>query len=77
MSTINHIFIRKNPDAKRIYDYLLEHGPTTSLQIGRDLPDISPQSRSRISERLSNLGLIAGKRVTVGRMATTEWRVIR
>lgn len=74
---IRERFLRKNPDARRIYDYLLEHGPTTSLQIGRDLPDISPQSRSRISKRLSNLGLIAGKRVTVGRMATTEWRVIR
>ena len=77
MSTINHIFIRKNPDARRIYDYLLEHGPTTSLQIGRDLPDISPQSRSRISKRLSNLGLITGKRVRVGRTPTIEWRVIR
>ena len=74
---IRERFLRKNPDARRIYDYLLEHGPTTSLQIGRDLPDISPQGRSRISKRLINLGLIAGKRVTVGRMATTEWRVIR
>lgn len=77
MSTINHIFVRKNPDARRIYDYLLEHGPTTSLQIGRDLPDISPQSRSRISKRMSNLGLIAGRRVRVGRTPTIEWRVIR
>ena len=74
---IRERFLRKNPDARRIYDYLVEHGPTTSLQIGRDLPDISPQSRSRISERLSNLGLIAGRRVTVDRTATTEWRVIR
>lgn len=74
---IRERFLRKNPDARRIYDYLAEHGPTTSLQIGRDLPDISPQSRSRISERLSNLGLIAGRRVTVDRTATTEWRVIR
>lgn len=73
----DQIQLLRKPDARRIYDYLLEHGPTTSLQIGRDLPDISPQSRSRISKRMSNLGLIAGRRVRVGRTATTEWRVIR
>ena len=77
MSNPNCPYVRKNPDAKRVYDYIEEHGPVTAMQMGMDLPDISPNQRSHISAKLRNLGLITGRRVPMSGRVTIEWRVLR
>ena len=45
-------------DARRIYDYLQEHGPCSPGEIGEALPDLDRNRRGQIVSRLREFGLV-------------------
>lgn len=51
-------FLRKNPDAVMILDYLREHPRTRGAEIGKAFPEIPLNRRTGLMQKMLHLGLI-------------------
>ena len=73
MTHPNCPYVRKNPDARRVYDYIEEHGPCLPSEIGEAFPDLDRTKRGQVVSNLREFGLI--RKVPYG--SVYRWEVIR
>ena len=67
--------VRRQRD-RQIYQFLIDNGPTLSLDIGKAFPDLTQRDRSGIMKRLRDAGLVDYEIVIADRMSIRRWRVI-
>lgn len=65
--------VLRSINARRIYDYIEEHGPCLPSEIGEAFPDLDRTKRGQVVSNLREFGLV--RKVPYG--SVYRWEVIR